>query len=56
MKRKGFKSIMVELSVMVIVAVLISSFVVTGYSVISTVSNNKVQVQEYKNQLNNRMP
>lgn len=51
MKRKGFKSIMVELSVMVIVAVLISSFVVTGYSVISTVSNNKVQVQEYKNQL-----
>ena len=51
MKRTGFKSIMLELSVMVIVAVLLASFVITGYSVLSTISNNKVQVKEYKEQL-----
>ncbi|MCR4732354.1 MAG: cache domain-containing protein, partial [Lachnospiraceae bacterium] len=42
---------MLELSIMVIVAVLLASFVITGYSVLSTISNNKVQVKEYKEQL-----
>jgi methyl-accepting chemotaxis protein len=51
MKRKGFKSIMLELSVMVITAVLVSSLAITGYSVYSSISNNKEQVDAYKTQL-----
>ncbi|MGN8774497.1 methyl-accepting chemotaxis protein [Candidatus Weimeria sp. HCP3S3_B5] len=51
MKRKGFKSIMLELSVMVITAVLVASLAITGYSVYSSISNNKEQVDAYRTQL-----